>query len=314
MLTLLLLLVVIWLGLIGLLVLWTLFFQGYVYTQPVQGIVWRAPAAGTGVALFLFAWVFMDYAWPRNYRTLLDFELRSRDDREFDEFRAVDQFGEKTYKKVKNEKGQEIYRENGKRDGGEPMTRPQRVIVKEKNGEEVVFEPDRDAKGQFKTTKVSRFSDARLPLQYRDKKKRVMQEGQLGRVTGSFSLGNLILILLLNFLHLVVWFAVLWLVLEFRLWHAVGMAMVAWVALTIFLLPPTLTKAEEVADKRAPVKTGLLGPGSFSPEGEGRGEKERLPSAAGYSCVGPCRFRPASRAISSRAAPVSPRTLSWYIG
>ena len=251
--TLILILLITWLGLMALLTVWTIFFQGYIYTGPVQGALWRGPAAGSAVTLFLLVWVLIDYNAPRRYHTLFDFEFQ-QSRQEFKEFRTVDQDGkEELFKQVSQEKGRPVYRLNGRLDGDKPKLRPQQVIVKE-NGEDVIFKPDKDKKDQFKTEAVSRFSSSKLPLYYRDNKKRFMVEGEFGEALGSYSMGNLILNLLLNFLHVVVWFAALWLLLEYRIWHAVGFAVVAWIAVTLFLLPPILSRAEDVADKRTPLK------------------------------------------------------------
>jgi len=42
------LIVLLWVG--------TLFFQGYIYTEPTRGIYWQAPAAGGILALFITLW------------------------------------------------------------------------------------------------------------------------------------------------------------------------------------------------------------------------------------------------------------------
>lgn len=246
MLTLIFILVVIWLGLMGLLAAWSIFLQGYIYTSPTEGILWRAPVAGTVVTLYLALWVFLDYRAPGQYREVQGFS--SREDKIYPEIRILNQEEkEEVYKRTKNQRGQEVYKKDGKFDGRDLPSRPMQVIITE-NGEEVIFEPERDARGQFKV-------QTGQPLQYKDKKGRVMVEGDLGRIS-EFRTGNMLLNLLLNFLHLVVWVAVFWLVLQFRFFHALGLALVFWVALTLFLLPPTLGKAEEVAQQRAPVKTG----------------------------------------------------------
>src|SRR5215469_15735149 len=44
-----------------LLAAWTLFFQGYIYSEPVEAIYWRAPAAGAALTLFLLIWMVLDY-------------------------------------------------------------------------------------------------------------------------------------------------------------------------------------------------------------------------------------------------------------
>jgi len=243
--TLIVMLLLVWLGLMALLAAWTVFFQGYIYTEPVEGIIWRAPAAGSAVALFLMIWVVCDYRAPGQYQALQDFSPRI-DLPSYKEFRIINPDGmEEVYKEAKNEKGKLIYK--NEKTGREAPARPQQVIVKE-NDEDVTFEPDRDAKEQFKAQKGR-------SLYYHDKKGRSMVEGQIGQLMPEFRLGNLVLNLVLNFLHLAIWFAMLWLVLQYRMWHALGLALVAWIALTLVLLPPVLSKAEEVARQRAAVKT-----------------------------------------------------------
>ena len=53
---------------------WTLFFQGYIYTEPVTGVAWRGPAAGSAVMAVLLLWVLLDYHSPGAYRPLHEFE------------------------------------------------------------------------------------------------------------------------------------------------------------------------------------------------------------------------------------------------
>jgi hypothetical protein len=239
-----LILVVTWLLLIALLAIGTVAFQGYIYTEPVKNIEWRAPIAGSALTLFLIAWVIFDYNSPTNYQTLLAFNARM-DMPPYKEFRVVTQEGkEEVYKQAKDARGRVIYLQDGRPDGRQPPGRPVRVIVKE-NNQDVTFEPDRDSKGHFKT-------ETGLSLYYRDKKGRTMQEGQLGQAS-LFLTSNLLLNLLLNAVHFAVWFVVLWLVLDFRFWHAIGLAMAFWLLATLFQLPPLLQKVEEVAYQRTPV-------------------------------------------------------------
>ena len=102
---------------------------------------------------------------------------------------------------------------------------------------ELVFEPERDAKGKF----LARPNEG---LRYVNKETgQVMTEGQLGQVS-TFRWWWLIQNLFVNLLHFVVWCVCLWLLLKFQFWHAFGMAVVAWLAMTLFVLPPLLDQAE----------------------------------------------------------------------
>jgi hypothetical protein len=231
-----LILVVVWLLLMGFLAIFTLAFQGYIYTEPVKDIHWRAPVAGSVLALFLTVWVFLDYSSPGNYGTL--FQISSSSSKTYNEIRVVTQEGkEEDFKLAKDARGRPVYLKDGRSDGRPPPSRPMKVIVKE-GDKDVEFKPDLDSKGHFKT-------ETGQSLYYRDNKGRVMQEGQLGHAS-IFLWGNLIVNLLLNGLHFVLWFVVLWLVLEFRGAQAFGLAIVFWLAVTLFLLPPMFSKAEAV--------------------------------------------------------------------
>jgi len=232
--------VVVWLLLMGFLAIFTLAFQGYIYTEPVKDIQWRAPVAGSVLALFLTVWVLLDYGSPQSYGTLNQFSSSSS--KTFNEIRIVTQEGkEEVFKLAKDARGRPVYLQDGRSDGRPPLSRPMKVIVKDGN-EDVEFKPDLDSKGHFKT-------ETGRSLYYRDDKGRVMQEGQLGHAS-TFHYGSLILNLLLNALHFGLWFVVLWLVLEFRGAQAFGLAIVFWLAAMLFLLPPMFSKAEEVGYQR----------------------------------------------------------------
>src|SRR5437879_3719848 len=56
-----LLLLLMWFVLLGFLSAWTLFFQGYLYTEPTGGLFWRAPAAATILTIILALWITVDY-------------------------------------------------------------------------------------------------------------------------------------------------------------------------------------------------------------------------------------------------------------
>jgi hypothetical protein len=229
-------LLVIWLGTIGILAVSTIFFQSYVYTEPVRNLGWRAPAAGSVLGLFYVVWVFLHYASPGNYQALFDADWKV-EIAPYPEYHIVNQEGkEEIYRKVKGAKGQEIYLRDGKPNGDQPPVRPQRVIVHDKD-QELVFEPDRDAKGKF-------HAEPGQSLIYREKSTGLtMQEGAIG-VAARYRTLALFGSVLFNLIHLAIWFAVLWLLLEYQWIHAFGLAIVFWLAATLFLLPPTLSRVD----------------------------------------------------------------------
>ena len=243
-LSLILILLVVFVVLSLLLAAWTLFFQGYIYSEPVSAIYWRAPAAAAALTLFLGIWVAIDYRsiHDRNeegrYQPLHNFSYSEtatyeylwiyRDDRK-------EQF---------TRQGNQYVNRNGRR----LPERPLQIIAGHKaEGDEHVFKPRLDDKGRFKT------ENGQVRYYEEGNNKRYMEEGSIGQVsTSRFSW--LLMALVLNFGFLLVWFLSLWLLLEFQWPHALGLAFVAWL-ISLFILPMILTQAEKVRKERLPPKT-----------------------------------------------------------
>ena len=51
----------------------------------------------------------------------------------------------------------------------------------------------------------------------------------------------------LNLLHLIVWFAALWLILRFQWGHAFGLALALWLVVTFAIMPMLFKRAEDTA-------------------------------------------------------------------
>jgi hypothetical protein len=221
---------------------WTLFFQAYIYSEPTPDLWWRAPAAGTALLLFLLLWVVLDYRTiDRNetigrYRELQQFSF-IKDEDPPKELIIVRNNKEEKFQLHRSPEGRREYRNGAVR----LPSRPDAVIIVE-GDQRYVFQPDRDAKGKFKPGPDDM-------LHYHDERGREMVEGFLGFVSTrqyGWLLGNL----LLNFLHLVVWFLGLWLLLRYQWPHALGLAVVFWAVTTLFVLPMVLGFAERVAHER----------------------------------------------------------------
>lgn len=251
MLSLVLIFLLVWFILTVILAAWTMWFQGYIYSEPAGEIYWRAPAAGTALTLFLALWAMIDFksaqqdpSFQGHYRELQGFSTE-QDLPPFKELRIINRdYKEEVFKLHKNARGLPEYL----RSDGRPLpSRPDKIIVVEAD-KKYVFEPDKDEKGNFKAAPQQN-------LRYRDKESGwEMQEGSLGQVTISkkgWLFGNL----LLNAMHLVVWFACLWLLLRFQWSHALGLAFVFWLLTTLFAVPPLLTRAETLARERATATT-----------------------------------------------------------
>lgn len=222
----------------------TLFLQGYIYSEPVANISWRAPVAGVILAAFAALWVWLDYRNPGQFPGQLFFS--TGEDKQFPELWAVQQGRENHYVLRKTSRGLPNYVDKA---SGLPLDRqgtPEAIIVVD-NDERIRFEAERDAKGYF-------VKHPGKPLIYRDSRGRQMLGDRPGQLTvrrwGLF-LANV----LLNLAHLAVWFASLWLVLRFQWTHALAVAVVLWLVMTFFIQPMILSKAEDVARQRAAGQT-----------------------------------------------------------
>jgi hypothetical protein len=238
------LLLLIWLVLMGFLFAWTLWFQAYIYTEPATQLWWRAPAAGTAIAFFLAAWVFIDYRAVKNtpdarypYGPIQEMPLKSAAPEPFDKL-YLDESSDAAYTRTKVTEGKQTRFEYRRGQDVLP-SRPQKVVAVE-GDEKVVFEPDRDAKGNFKPDPVDSL------LRYRDSRGRVLYERTFEREAASRTFAVLFG-LFLNAAFLAVWFACMWLLLRYQLWHALGLAVVMYGVMLLFVIGPVMATAEEVA-------------------------------------------------------------------
>lgn len=246
-LSLILILLVLWAALTVLLAAWTLFFQGYLYSEPASTIYWHAPAASTALTVFLGLWVVLDYRsiGDRNdegrYQPLQNFSTRETET--YQHLWIINNDGKKEHYE---RSGQEYVRKDGRR----LPSRPSKVLASHTaNGDDRVFEPAKDAKGNYQVEQDQ-------PLRHYDKdnKSRYMEEGFLGQVS-IFHFSWLLMNLFLNFGFLLVWFLSLWLLLRFQWSHALGLAVVFWLAMILLIVPMILKPAEDMRKQRLPPKT-----------------------------------------------------------
>jgi hypothetical protein len=229
--------ILLWVVLMVFLAAGTLWFQGYIYSEPVEGILWRAPAAGTILTLVVVWWCYLDYRAPGHYPALFDLALG--DEKEFTELWVPLDGKLVRFELKKDAAGHSEYLDAARR----PLPRrPNAIIVKE-DGEEDRFEPERNEKGYFKVTPGQ-------PLHYVDPQGRVMTDDAPGRITESRT-GRFIANVLLNILNFLAWFGCLWLLLRFQWAHAFGLAVVFWLVMTLLIFPMLLRRVEETARRQA---------------------------------------------------------------
>lgn len=232
-------LVLLLVGLALAVVLWagSLWFQSAIYSEPAGQLYWRAPAVGFGLALFLGLWATADCRTGGRVRPLHQTSLSET--KHYNEFKAAltKNGPEETFKRVPNADSRLDYRADGRGDGRRLPERPEKIIVQD-GGAAVAFEPERDAKGNFRTEQGQN-------LRYVDKYGRVMLEGDLGEVS-QFHWDWLFLNLFFNLGFLVLWFAGLWLLLRYQWAHALGLAVVFWAAMTLIPVPMILDYTERL--------------------------------------------------------------------
>jgi len=231
----------------GLLAAWTVWFSGYLYETPTRQMEWRGPAAGGVVFAVLLLWVVLAYRAPDNYRALWDFSSREVSAPFPDVYVPNDKGEPERFRYIK---GLREYHQNGNERLKQMPSRPLSITVKE-GDKTSIFKPERDEKGKLLVRKNrSAFTTQDEPLRYLDESGRVMLEDSLGQVT-TFKPGNFILNVVLNLLMLAAWFVALWPVMRFQWTHALGQAVIFWLVMMMFLMPPVLGLTESVAKGRA---------------------------------------------------------------
>ncbi len=269
---------IIWVVLCLGLAVWTVWFQNYVYLEVASGVFWRAPAVGTILMVYVSLWCVLDYRAVRADPTspnpyVLSVNFNPSRDQVYPYLWTVtyktrggsDGKGEEgqvrtRYELVKTGNGPQQYRKDGQVRGPELPARPDEIIVTEPDAEgksqEVSFKPDRDANGNFQVEEVKGFftPSTRRPLQYRDDRNHVMEEGNLGAVSPPVRTGQIVANCALYALHLAIWFVCTWLLLRFQAGHAVLIALGCWLVMTFCVVGPVFDRAEKVARSQPVVR------------------------------------------------------------
>jgi hypothetical protein len=233
-------------------ILWsgTVFLQGYFYTEASTAIFWQAPAAAAVLTLFYGLWYLLDYGAPETRASYLPYDTIFRFSAEetrgtkpvpylFAEKKSKEKIRYKRYTVF--EAGRTTYRYYQEfKDGskGPPWSGSGVVaLIVPEDKEEIRYEPAKSDAGTYPRF-VSPDGWAMM----------VYEDGPTGESV-AFRTGLLLVNLLLNFGHFVLWFLCLWLLLRFQWSHALGLAFVLWLVMTIFPLPWILGNAGKAAEE-----------------------------------------------------------------
>jgi hypothetical protein len=224
-------------------ILWagSLLMQGWLYETPVEQLYWRAPAVGGGLALFYGLWLIVDCGLTAGHCGSFYRSCSTVEQKEVLKAKVKKNGQPDTYKL--NKAASPAYYVLVGPDGLPTTTRlteaPEQILIEE-GGTTAVFEPERDAKGNFK-----REQGQNLYYYANDKSGRFIEEGNPGQIQ-RFHWDWLLWNVLFNVLHLGLWFAGLWLILRFQWAHALGFAVCLWLAMTLFPIPMVTGYAEQL--------------------------------------------------------------------
>lgn len=233
----------------------TLWFQSYIYSEPTRDLHWRAPAAAAALTFFLALWCFLTYKHMGVGAGFLDFSARQ--DKTYSTFRSVVEYKVKDQEK-KEETVYEIHKSGSLLGDSEYVVRNSRPLKRWRRTdpegrlvtmiivEEGAGDSKKELKFRLKAPKDGKFAENEMARYVEEGTGRVMTEDRIGSVTTQRT-GLVILYLLLNLFHLVIWFVCLWLLLRFQWLHALGLALFFWVIMTFGIVPMLLDRAERIA-------------------------------------------------------------------
>jgi hypothetical protein len=239
------------------------FFQGYIYTQPSPYLFWQAPAAAIllvlGFSIWCFSIALSEKASPTNIPVDTLFRFNPHIDMferpaprlwaiTVDTSKPADQRkeAEVLYVSRRDSQTQFHYEDTSVKPRPWQGKGVIAVEIETPDGARMRFEPAQVGLGEYP--------------RYVSKEGWIMPVFESGPngLPQKFSVGRMSLNLLFNFGHLLAWFLGLWVILRFQWSHALGLAIVAWVAMTLIFLPMLLSFAASVAVERQQLATPTL--------------------------------------------------------
>jgi hypothetical protein len=207
-------------ALAGILFVWSVWMQNYLYTQPIEGMFWRAPVASLVVVASFGIWMIAARSAPGEIKPLQE-APKAKESIYFKEILVVDAEGnEEIFRRTANER-------TGYR--GNESNRPLPGTYAE-----VRVKASDDAK-DF-TVAFKRNKGTSGEVLYQDDQGRQMDPEYMGTIKEKPK-GRFLLILLLNLIHLAAWVVAFGPILGFNSGHTVLMAFVGAVLANFTLLP-----------------------------------------------------------------------------
>lgn len=204
----------------GVFFVWSVWMQNYLYTQPVEGMVWRAPVASLVVVASFVIWMLVARSAPGEIKPLQE-APKAKESIYFREILVVDAEGnEEIYRRTANERTG--YRGN---DSNRPLPGTYSEVRVKASDEAKDF-----------TVAFKRNKGANGEVLFQDEQGRQMDPEYMGTIKEKPK-GRFLLILFLNLIHFGAWIIAFAPVLGFNSGHAILMAFVGAVLANFTLLP-----------------------------------------------------------------------------
>jgi hypothetical protein len=222
---------VFWLG--------SLFAQSYFYTEPVEGLAWRGPAAGVALAVFFLLWSLLNiaggnsaidkripYPWLLSFTDVVDLVPEPVPE--------IESMGKKadepvSFKLDKQQKGGRYKKVNDTQYWS--AVGVAHIKIKHDN-QEYTFVYDGTDEGGY-----AHFVDKEHGWE--------IKEQRMG-IPSQSSPGRLLIYFIINLLHLVVWIACFWLILRYAPGHAVVLGGIFWLGFSVIFLAVLFERVQAV--------------------------------------------------------------------
>ncbi len=213
----------------------SLFLQAYLYNAPADKIYLRALVGGMAVALFLTGWTYINTRADRDNKYGAIHEFKPTGTTEVTKFEAIRRNRAKIESTVAFSKtaGEKEFRSDVDKS-------PYRVNTSDYITVAFLIKEE----GKTEPTRFDAVLESELLYDSKLEKKtfrekggpRLIEDDCIGVIVAP-SGGVIFLAILINMLHIVVWFLVFWFVMKFTWPHALGLAAVLGIVITLVAVP-----------------------------------------------------------------------------
>jgi hypothetical protein len=220
------------------------FVQAYFYTEPSSGMFWQAPAAAASLTLFYALWCLLDYGTtsPRSpdlpYDTI--FRFSNLDKKGTEAARRLSAVLKDGTRIPYTRYGEIYHRELSGGGQGEKWPFGKAVAIE-------ILEEGETVRYALTPSEQQEYRAFVSPDGWTIKEYSTGPTGRPEAYRSGLWLANM----LLNGFHFGLWFVCLWLLMRFQLGHALGLAFVMWLLMTLLVVPMMLARAGDAGREAA---------------------------------------------------------------